>query len=76
MRSTRPTYFFDNVLLDDGYDEPDELDILFGKIQQLEPPPSLISQILSSVSSLAQPASFQWDGLDGLVIHNDGRAPG
>jgi hypothetical protein len=53
----------------------DQIDDLFDQLDQLEPPPYLISRILSSVSLLSQPVSIQarglWSELDGLVVWND-----
>jgi len=53
----------------------DEIDDLFNQLDQLEPPPYLISRILSSVSLLPRPlpvpAPRLWDALDGLVVRND-----
>ena len=34
----------------------DELDELFSQLEQLEPPPSTIAHILSSISQLSRPA--------------------
>jgi hypothetical protein len=53
----------------------DEIDDLFNQLDQLEPPPYLISHILTSVSLLPRPLpvplSGLWSELDGLVIWND-----
>ncbi len=53
----------------------DEIDDLFNQLDQLEPPPYLISRILASVSLLPRPLPVPtqrlWGELDGLVVHND-----
>ena len=53
----------------------DEIDDLFNRLDQLEPPPYLISHILTSVSLLPRPLSVPaprlWSELDGLVVQND-----
>ena len=53
----------------------DEIDDLFNQLDQLEPPPYLISQILTTVSLLPQPrpvpVSRQWSDLDALIIRDD-----
>lgn len=53
----------------------DEIDDLFNQLDQLEPPPYLVSRILTSVSLLSQPVSIQarglWSELDGPVVWSD-----
>ena len=53
----------------------DEIDDLFNQLDQLEPPPYLISRILTTVSLLPQPqplpTSRQWSELDALVVWDD-----
>lgn len=50
----------------------DEIDDLFNQLDQLEPPPYLISRILTAVSLLPQPqplpTSRQWSDLDTLIV--------
>jgi hypothetical protein len=70
---------------DDSNDPPkDDIDKLFDNLQQLEPPPYLISRILSRLprkppanppSKSPQPESDPWKELDGLVVRNDKRHP-
>jgi len=53
----------------------DEIDDLFNQLDQLEPPPYLISRILTAVSLLPQPqplpSSRLWSELDSLIVWND-----
>ena len=53
----------------------DEIDDLFNQLDQLEPPPCLISHILTTVSLLPQPqtlpASSRWSDLDTLIVWDD-----
>jgi hypothetical protein len=53
----------------------DEIDDLFKQLDQLEPPPYLISHILTTVSLLPQPrsvpASRQWSELDVLIVRGN-----
>lgn len=51
----------------------DDIDKLFSRLRQLEPPPSLISHILSNIRQLPPPK--QDDELDGLVIRNEHKGP-
>jgi hypothetical protein len=61
--------FSDDTLLHD------ELDNLFDRLEQLEPPPSLIAHILESISRLPQPhrpvQHDPWDDLDSLVVRRE-----
>ena len=53
----------------------DEIDDLFNQLDKLEPPPYLISRILTSVSLLPRPLPVPtlqlWSELDGPVIKNN-----
>ena len=70
---------------DDKDDLPkDDIDKLFDKLQPLEPPPYIISRILSRLprkppanplSDKLPPESDPWKELDGLVVRNDKRQP-
>ena len=70
---------------DDSDDLPkDDVDKIFDKLQQLEPPPYLIARILSrlprkpSANLPSEPNRSEadpWKELDGLVIRNDKRRP-
>jgi hypothetical protein len=62
----------------------DDIDKLFDKLQQLEPPPYIISRILSRLprkppasppSDRLPPQSDPWKELNGLVVRNDKRQP-
>ena len=80
MQDSRHIFFSD-----DSNDPPkDDIDKLFDKLQQIEPPPYLISRILSRLprKPRANPPSDAlpheddpWKGLDGLVIRNEKRQP-
>lgn len=61
-------------------DESDELDELFGRLPQIQPPPSLIEEILTSVGQIPRPLLKkpgeakkvdEEDGMDSLVKRND-----
>ncbi len=73
MQDPKRSLFADDAL------PKDELDNLFEKLQQIEPPPSLVARILTSISQLPQylPSvpSVLWDKLDGMVVRNDEREP-
>jgi hypothetical protein len=65
-------------------DELDELDELFERLPQIQPPPSLIDQILTSVGRLPRPPlnkpgeakiADEEDGMDSLVKRNDHLPP-
>ena len=65
-------------------DELDELDELFKRLPQIQPPPSLIEQILTSVGKLPrhplnEPGEAkivdEEDGMDSLVKRNDHLPP-
>lgn len=65
-------------------DELDELDELFKRLPQIQPPPSLIEQILTSVGQLPRhplnkPGEAkkvdEEDGMDSLVKRNDHLPP-
>lgn len=70
---------------DDSDDLPkDDIDKLFDKLQQLEPPPYLIKRILSRLprkppvtppSDSLPPEADPWKELDGMVVRNDKRQP-
>jgi hypothetical protein len=70
MQYTRRILFSDDILPDDTL--PDELDELFGRLDRLEPPPSLIARILSSISQLPLPRQrMDWAELDSLVVRRE-----
>ena len=78
MQFPQRIFFSDN---DDNLPK-DDIDELFDKLQRLEPPPYLISRILSllprklptpSPSDSLLPPSGLWDELDNLVVRNDKR---
>ncbi len=79
MRYTQHIFFSDEIV------QKDDIDTLFEKLEQLEPPSSLIERILKLTIELPcipphpdDPALApydQWTDLDGLVIRNDKRSP-
>lgn len=73
MEYSQRVLFSDDTLLHD------ELDDLFDRLEQLEPPPSLIAHILESISRLPQPhrlvQDHPWDDLDSLVVRHEKDPP-
>jgi hypothetical protein len=73
MQYSQRVLFSDDTLLHD------ELDDLFGRLEQLEPPPSLIAHILESISRFPQPREpvqhDPWDDLDSLVVRREKDPP-
>jgi hypothetical protein len=69
------------ILCCEGISSDDEIDALFNKLQQIEPPPSLLEHILSSVSRLSkiyQPqvlAPLSYGESEGLLVHNENNQP-
>jgi len=59
----------------------DEIDDLFEQLQLIEPPPSLIQQILTTVSRLSRPTSPSDprdeadEKIDSLVVRNENLPP-
>jgi hypothetical protein len=62
----------------------DEIDKLFSQLEQIEPPPSLIEDILASVASLPLPhyllqspedAEPLWETLEGPAVHYPHQLP-
>jgi hypothetical protein len=56
----------------------DELDDLFDQLEQVEPPPSLIAHILSTISELPLPKPVDelvWQNLDTLVVRHEKDPP-
>jgi len=79
-------YAPDIIVLDDMMPDAtlpkDDIDVLFDKLQSIEPPPSLISRILElsrnsslmplfSIPTLRNP----WEELDSLALRNDKSNP-
>jgi hypothetical protein len=75
MQYPRRALISDDILPDD------ELDDLFNRLEQLEPPPALIARILTSISRLPRPKLPQagqyplWDESDTLVVRRDEDPP-
>ena len=69
MHDARHVYLAEDTLPND------EIDDLFKKLHQIQPPPSLIQRILNSVSKLPKPQPVEQDGemheLDTLVVKKD-----
>ncbi len=56
----------------------DEIDELFSRLLQIEPPATLVDDILASVAQLPLPQEMQsmtWDDVEGLVVHNKAQQP-
>ena len=54
----------------------DEIDQLFSKLLQIEPPPTLVDDILASIAHLPLPQNIHSqdiDDLEGFFTHNDQR---
>ncbi len=79
MQYTQHIFFSDEIV------QKDDIDNLFEKLEQLEPPSSLIESILKLTVELPcvprhpddpELALYDpWTYLDGLVIRNDKRSP-
>ena len=69
MRDARHVYLAGDTLPND------EIDDLFKKLHQIQPPPSLIQRILTSVSKLPKPQLVEQNSemhdLDTLVVKKD-----
>ena len=81
MRYAADIFVFDDIAPDAAMPK-DDIDILFDKLQSIEPPQSLISRILdlsrnsSSMPLLSTPALRNpWQELDSLAFCNDKRKP-
>ena len=81
MRYVPSSFVLDDIASDAAMPR-DDIDILFDKLQSIEPPQSLISRILdlsrnsSSLSLLSAPALRNpWEELDMLAFRNDKRNP-
>jgi uncharacterized UPF0146 family protein len=81
MRSAPDIIVSDNMMPDVTLPK-DDIDVLFDKLQSIEPPPSLISRILElsrnsssmplfSIPTLRNP----WEELDSLALRNDKSNP-
>jgi hypothetical protein len=56
----------------------DELDDLFDQLEQVEPPPSLIAHILSTIKELPLPKPIDedtWNDLGTLVVRRENGPP-
>ena len=81
MRSAPDIFVSEDVSFDTSMPK-DDIDVLFDKLQSIEPPQSLISRILdlsrssSSMPLLSAPALRNpWEELDSLAFCNDKRNP-
>lgn len=63
--------FLDSPLFIHEIDEVDELDTLFSYLQLIEPPPSVIADILASLPPSSQPQPERWYQLDRLVVRDE-----
>lgn len=65
------------LYLADAEDEvmDDEIDELFGQLEVIQPPDSLVGQILSSVAKLPPYPQMQmaanWKSSEGLIVHQE-----
>lgn len=56
----------------------DEIDELFSQLLQIEPPPTLVDDILATVARLPLPQEMDpmtWDDVEGLVARNKIQTP-
>ena len=75
MQYPRRAVFTDDILPDDSLPR-DELDELFSRLEQLQPPPSLIARILSSISQLPQlEQRTAWGEWDNLIVRREDYPP-
>jgi hypothetical protein len=81
MRSAPDIFVSEDVSFDTSMPK-DDIDMLFDKLQSIEPPQSLILRILelskntSSMPLLSTPALRNpWEELDSLAFRNDKRKP-
>ncbi len=77
-----PDIIISDDMMPDATLSKDDIDVLFDKLQSIEPPPSLISRILElsrnsssmplfSIPTLRNP----WEELDSLVLRNAKSSP-
>ncbi len=75
MQYPRRALFSDDILPDDSLPS-DELDELFSRLEQLQPPPSLIARILSSISQLPQlERRTAWGEWGNLIVRREDYPP-
>ena len=77
-----PDIIVSDDMMPDATLPKDDVDVLFDKLQSIEPPPSLISRILElSRNSYSMPLFSKptlrnpWEELDSLAFRNDKRKP-
>ena len=69
-------YSMQIVFIDAVEDESadDEIDQLFSRLSQIEPPPTLVDDILASIARLPFPPqtpTHPFDGLDEFIVRHD-----
>jgi len=75
------SHYSQGIFLADDPLPNDEIDDLFEQLQLIEPPPSLIQQILTTVSRLSRPTSppdprdEADEKIDSLVVRNENLPP-
>jgi hypothetical protein len=75
MQYPRRALFSDDILPDDSL-LCDELDELFSRLEQLQPPPSLIARILSTISQLPQlEQRTAWGEWGNLIVRREDYPP-
>ena len=77
-----PDIIISDDMMPDATWPKDDIDVLFDKLQSIEPPPSLISRILElSRNSTSMPLFSMptlrnpWEELDSLALRNDKSNP-
>ncbi len=64
--------------IEDMSSEEDEIDELFSQLLQIEPPATLVDDILATVAGLPLPqemGKMTWDDVEGLIAHNKTQRP-
>ncbi len=68
-----------HALFADDIAPDDEIDNLFSRLQQIEPPPTLVDTILASITHLSRqtqlPPSNLWESVKELVVHYEHKEP-
>lgn len=75
MQNLSPVFFNDN-----DADKYEDVDKLFSKLEQYEPPSDMVARIMNIVSKLPPPQQLQrqssvFPELDGLIVRNDEKEP-
>ena len=75
MKYSTQVLFADNV---EDVSSEDEIDELFSQLLQIEPPPTLVDDILASVARLPLPQEMPpmtWNDVEGFIVHGKKQIP-